>query len=149
MSEQRPMTIMLVEDDPGHALLIEKNLRRAGVAAEIVKLPNGKEALEYLDRACEKDAHPPLLMLLDLNMPVLDGFGVIQAVKSHAATSTIPIVVVTTTDTSSEVERCYSLGCNIYITKPVDYDAFSDTMRKLGMFLSIVCFPGTGAARHG
>jgi CheY-like chemotaxis protein len=145
------LTIVLVEDDPGHALLIEKNLRRAGFANPIVHLGNGREALEYLERENAPgggQCRPPLLMLLDLNMPVLDGYEVLRVVKSDPRTRTIPIAVLTTTDSPREVERCYELGCNVYVTKPVDYEQFSDAMRKLGMFLTIVNVPAL-KERHG
>jgi len=151
MEDRKVTTIMLVEDDPGHAFLIEKNLRRAGVKDPIIVLQNGREAVDYLAAECDRDDRQgplPFIILLDLNMPVLDGFGVIKAVKSQSRTSSIPIVVVTTTDNPREVEQCYELGCNIYITKPVDYDQFADTMRRLGMFLSIVRIPGM-KVQHG
>jgi CheY-like chemotaxis protein len=144
MEKQQPLTIVLVEDDPGHALLIEKNLRRAGVVNPIVPLSNGREALDYLAGRLAggngPDA-PSILMLLDLNMPVLDGYEVLKAVKSDERSRCMPVVILTTTDSPPEVERCYKLGCNAYIAKPIGFDQFSDTMRKLGMFLSIVKLP--------
>ena len=138
--KQHPVTIVLVEDDPGHAALIEKNLRRAGIMTPIVNLNNGREALDYL--AVKKGPETPsILMLLDLTMPVLDGYEVLKAVKSDARSRCMPVVVLTAADNPREAERCYKLGCNAYITKPVGYEQFSDTMRKLGMFLSIVELP--------
>ncbi len=151
MNTQRTPTVLLVEDDPGHALLIEKNLRRAGVADPIVSLRSGREALDYLDRSCNEGQasdEAEILMLLDLNMPVLDGYEVLKAVKSRERTRCIPVVVLTTTDSPPEIERCYKFGCNAYITKPVDYEQFSDVMRRLGMFLSIVKLP-TREECHG
>jgi CheY-like chemotaxis protein len=151
MSEYKPLTIVLVEDDPGHALLIEKNLRRAGISNLIVPLKDGGEAVEYLFRHVEKVNNlidHPLLVLLDLNLPVLDGYQVLQRIKNDARTKQIPVVVLTTTDNPHEIARCYELGCNVYITKPVEYDRFSDAVRKLGMFLSIVKVPGA-EEHHG
>ncbi len=146
MRNLRTMTVLLVEDDPGHALLIEKNLRRSGISDSIVPLSNGREALDYLDglhgRGCESGS-PAMLMLLDLNMPLLDGYEVLRAVKSDARTRSIPVVILTTTDNPAEIERCYKLGCNAYVTKPVDYEQFSDTLRRLGLFLSVVQLPMT------
>ncbi len=144
MTTRRTPTVLLVEDDPGHALLVEKNLKRAGVADRIVCLRSGREALDYLDRQFAEGRAPDeaaILMLLDLNMPVLDGYEVLKAVKSRERTRTIPVVVLTTTDSPPEIERCYKLGCNAYITKPVDYEQFADVMQRLGMFLSIVKLP--------
>ena len=145
MKEQQQTTILLVEDDPGHALLIEKNLRRAGVVNEIVVLRDGGAAVEYLLPQAHGKEVPharPYCVLLDLNMPVLDGYQVLKRIKGDERTRHIPVVVLTTTDNPQEVARCYGLGCNVYIAKPVEYDRFTDAVQKLGMFLSIVKVPG-------
>jgi CheY-like chemotaxis protein len=136
--------ILLVEDDPGHVLLIEKNLRRAGVTNEIIKMDDGGRAVEFLFREAEFAAasNPmPLLILLDLNLPVLNGLQVLQRIKADERTRRIPVVMLTTTDSQQEITRCYDLGCNIYIVKPVDYVKFSETIRNLGLFLSTVKTP--------
>ena len=138
MSETRQVTILLVEDDPGHARLIEKNLHRSNITNKIVHLTNGQQAIDYLFD--EKNA-APLLVLLDLNMPVLDGYQVLEHMRANPKTKRIPVVILTTTDDVHEVSRCYDLGCNVYITKPVDYRQFSDAIRKLGLFLSVVTVP--------
>jgi CheY-like chemotaxis protein len=141
---QQPVTILLIEDDPGHALLIEKNLRRAGIANSILKLDTGKKAVDYLLKQGDymSDDQPvPLLILLDLNLPVLDGYQVLGIIKNDDRTRSIPVVILTTTDNPHEVARCYELGCNVYITKPVEYERFSDAIRKLGLFLSVVKVP--------
>jgi CheY-like chemotaxis protein len=144
MGKQQPVIILLIEDDSGHALLIEKNLRRAGIANEIAVLDNGQKAVDYLfkEGAYKEAAHPlPPLILLDLNLPVLDGYQVLKIIKNDDRTRRIPVIVLTTTDNPHEVSRCYELGCNVYITKPVEYDKFSDAIRTLGLFLSIVKVP--------
>jgi CheY-like chemotaxis protein len=141
MDTQHPSTIILVEDDAGHAVLIEKNLRRAGIGNQIIVLDNGRKALDFLFQAGDYSGnHLPVhpLILLDLNLPVLDGFQVLRAIKNHDRTRHIPVIVVTTTDLPHEIALCYELGCNIYVTKPVEYDAFCDTIRKLGLFLPVV-----------
>lgn len=144
MDNQQPVMILLVEDDSGHALLIEKNLRRAGISNKIVTLDNGQKAVDFLFKEGEYSgsghASPPLI-LLDLNLPVLDGYQVLKIIKSDERTKAIPVVILTTTDNPREVARCYELGCNVYITKPVEYEKFSDAIRKLGLFLSIVRVP--------
>ncbi len=141
MNEHQSVTIILVEDDSGHALLIEKNLRRAGIVNEIVTFTDGGTAVDHLLSRGGNGSSGPVLVLLDLNLPVLDGYQVLERIKSDAKTRGIPVVILTTTDTPREVERCYELGCNVYITKPVDYDSFAGAMQKLGMFLSIVKIP--------
>lgn len=136
--------ILLVEDDPGHVLLIEKNLRRAGVTNEIIKMDDGGRAVEFLFKEGEFAAAStpmPLLILLDLNLPVLNGLQVLQRIKADERTRRIPVVMLTTTDSQQEITRCYDLGCNIYIVKPVDYVKFSETIRNLGLFLSTVKTP--------
>jgi len=147
MHDRQDVTILLAEDDPGHARLIEKNLRRANVKNEIHFATNGQEAVDYL--FCEGEyvnnnhaSH--LLVLLDLNMPVLDGYQVLARMKADERTKRIPVIILTTTDDPREVSRCYELGCNVYITKPVDYEQFAEAMRKLGLFLLVVKIPEGG-----
>ena len=138
------VTILLVEDDPGHARLIEKGLRRANINNEIITLSDGQQALDYLfgegDYAV---VDPPrrILILLDLNLPVLDGYQVLELMKADERTKRIPVIILTTTDDAREVSRCYDLGCSVYITKPVEYEQFTDAIRKLGLFLSVVTMP--------
>lgn len=144
MAVNQSVTILLVEDDPGHARLIEKNLRRAGVSNRIVHLDDGQKAIDFLfykgDYA--ENPHPaPFLVLLDLNLPILDGNQVLQRIKADERTKRIPVVMLTTTDTPHEIARCYELGCNVYVTKPVEYENFCEAIRNLGLMLSIVKIP--------
>ncbi len=144
MNKHQPVTILLVEDDPGHARLIEKNLRRGGISNEIVTLDNGQKAVDFLFKKgayAGSDHASPLLILLDLNMPVLDGYQVLTMIKASDETRHIPVIVLTTTDNPQEIARCYETGCNVYVTKPVDYEQFSNAIRMLGLFLSIVKIP--------
>jgi CheY-like chemotaxis protein len=144
MPHDQPVTILLVEDDPGHARLIERNLRRAHITNQIITLSDGQQAVDYLfkEHAYAGAAHAlPLLMLLDLNLPGLDGTQVLTRLKADARTRHIPVLILTTTDEPQEIERCYALGCNVYVTKPVEYEQFAEAIRKLGLFLSIVQVP--------
>jgi len=137
-------TIVLVEDDPGHALLIEKSLRRAGITNPITTLVDGGAAVEYLfcqGAAGDNGVDLTHLVLLDLNLPVLDGHQVLERLKSDERTRRIPVVILTAADKPQEIARCYELGCNAYIPKPVESDQFTDAIWKLGMFLSIVKVP--------
>lgn len=135
------VTILLVEDDAGHARLIEKNLRRANLTNDIVHVTDGQQALDYL---FSNGRPSSLLVLLDLNLPVLDGYQVLERMKNDGRTKRIPVIVLTTTDDTREVARCYELGCNVYITKPVDYEQFSDAIRKLGLFMAVLMIPDGG-----
>ncbi len=144
MSNIQAVTILLVEDDPGHARLIEKNLRRSNITNEIMTLTHGQQAIDYLfneGEFTESKPASPLLVLLDLNIPGVDGYQVLKRMKGHEKTKRIPVVILTTTDDSHEVAKCYNLGCNVYITKPVDYKQFSEAIRKIGLFLSVVTVP--------
>ena len=132
------VTILLVEDDPGHARLIEKNLRRANLTNEIVHVTDGQQAIDYL---FSNGRAKSLLVLLDLNLPVLDGYQVLERMKKNEHTKRIPVIILTTTDDTREVARCYELGCNVYVTKPVDYEQFSEAIRKLGLFLLVATMP--------
>jgi len=146
------ITILLVEDDPGHARLIEKNFRRANVHNDIVHLSDGKMAMDYLFSEGEYADHilpDTLLVLLDLNMPVYSGFDVLERMKRESRTRRIPVVILTTTDDNSEIDRCYELGCNVYVTKPVDYDQFTEAMQQLGFLLKIVAVPRNRSIADG
>lgn len=144
MPHRQEVTILLVEDDPGHARLIEKNLRRSNITNDIVVINDGQQAVDFLFSEGDysgRRPHRPILVLLDLNLPGLDGYQVLQRMKGDDRTKRIPVVILTTTDDVREVERCYDLGCNVYVTKPVDYEQFSDAIRKLGLFLTVVTIP--------
>lgn len=152
MSKAQPVTILLVEDDPGHAVLIERNLRRTNIQNKLLHVKDGQEALEFLFREGKFHGQPmptAMLVLLDLNLPVFSGFEVLQRMKGDPRTRHIPVVILTTTDDSREIERCYELGCNVYITKPVEYEQFAEAIRKLGFLLSIVAVPQVREQRDG
>jgi CheY-like chemotaxis protein len=138
-----PLTIVLAEDDEGHAELIRLNLERAGVVNEIVHLADGQTALDYIRRegvyADRRQGF--LIVLLDINMPRLDGIETLRQLKADPRTAKILVIMLTTTDNPHEIERCYQLGCNVYITKPVEYDQFCTALRELGLFLQFVRVP--------
>ncbi len=141
------LTILLAEDDEGHASLIQRNLRRAGIVNDIRHVKDGQEALDYLrctGAFANRASNGPLLLVLDINMPRVDGVEVLRQVKANAKTSRIPVVMLTTTDDPREVERCYGLGCSVYVTKPVDYGSFTQGVNRLGLVLQIVKVPQAG-----
>ncbi len=144
MNAYENVKIVLVEDDPGHARLVEKNMRRARIMNEFVVLTDGEQALDSLfgEGAHEGNkAAAPVLVLLDLNLPGVDGVEVLARIKADPRTKTIPVIVVTTTSDEREMQRCYELGCNAFVTKPVDYDEFANAITNLGLFLSVVTIP--------
>jgi CheY-like chemotaxis protein len=143
MSNQQPVNIIMIEDDEGHARLIEKNIRRAGISNDIHHFTDGTTALDYLFNAAEGPTHnSPALILLDLNLPDMSGTDILTRIKTDGGPlKRTPVVVLTTTDDKLEIQRCYDLGCNVYITKPVNYESFADAIRQLGLFLSVIQVP--------
>jgi CheY-like chemotaxis protein len=141
MPHDESLTILMVEDDPGHARLIERNLRRANVTNDIVVVSDGYEAIDYFfgdNGYVNQSRFPPLLILLDLNLPGLSGLQVLERLKADSRTRSLPVIILTTTEEPQEIQRCYALGCNVYVTKPVVYKEFADAVQKLGLFLSII-----------
>lgn len=141
---RQEVTILITEDDEGHALLIEKNLRRAGLKNNILQFRNGQEVLDFLFRegpGPHRDPCSPYVLLLDIRMPKIDGVDVLGKIKADESLKKLPVMMLTTTDDPREVERCHQLGCNIYITKPVEYDWFIESIRQLGLFLMVVQVP--------
>jgi CheY-like chemotaxis protein len=150
MIKSEPLTIVLAEDDDGHASLIRRNLERAGLANGFFRVRDGQECLELLrgqGAYADQEMHGDYLLLLDINMPRIDGVEVLRQVKGDPALATMPVIMLTTTDDPREVERCYKLGCNVYITKPVAYDQFVEAIRQLGLFLQVVKVPASGQTR--
>lgn len=151
MSSQ-PYVILLAEDDDGHATLVERNLRRAGLANEIVRARDGQDALDFLHsegRHTDRESFAPLLVLLDINMPRLNGVETLRQIRADKRTALVPVIMLTTTDDPREIRTCYDLGCNIYITKPVKYEPFVEAIRRLGLLLAIVCVPHDDGGESG
>ena len=140
----QPVTIAMIEDDEGHARLIEKNLRRAGVHNTIVPLADGASAITFLfgsDGSGLVNKSRPLLILLDLNLPDMSGIDILKRLKENEHLRVLPVVVLTTTDDKSEIQHCYDLGCNVYITKPVDYEKFANAVQQFGLFMYVMQIP--------
>ena len=136
--------ILIAEDDEGHADLIRKNLKRAGIANTIIHFRDGQETIDFL--FCRGDGphrttRNAYVLLLDIRMPKLDGTEVLEQLKADAELRKIPVVMITTTDDPREVDHCHALGCSTYLTKPVEYDAFVHAIRQLGLFLAVVQVP--------
>lgn len=144
MNANNSVGIVMIEDDEGHARLIEKNIRRAGISNDIRHFTDGTSALEYLFNDQQGPTHNgPALILLDLNLPDMSGTDILARIKAGnaGAVRRAPVVVLTTTDDKVEIQRCYDLGCNVYITKPVNYESFAQAIRQLGLFLSVIQVP--------
>lgn len=138
------VSMVMIEDDEGHARLIEKNIRRAGVGNEIIAFGTGAAALEYLLGPGEKKSPGslgPRLILLDLNLPDMTGLDILARIRAEEQTRRLPVIVLTTTDDKREIAKCYDLGANVYIVKPLNYESFANAIRQLGLFLSVIQIP--------
>ena len=142
---KQSVLMMLVEDDDGHQLLIRENLRAGGIVNDLIVLRDGQEALDYLfrrGRYPDPAASPrPGLILLDIKMPKVGGFSVLEKIKSDPQLRLIPVLMLTSTDDQTEINKSYALGANSYVVKPVQYEAFQERVKALGLFLDIVRFP--------
>jgi CheY-like chemotaxis protein len=149
MGSPESVVIVLAEDDDGQASLVERNIRRAGFTNGFIRLKDGQEALDFFkSEGAFAGVTPPatMVLLLDINMPRIDGIEVLRQLRGSPDTSMIPIIMLTTTDNPKEIDRCYQLGCNVYITKPVEPDAFIESIKRLGFFLQVVKLPKNGKA---
>ena len=150
MSVPREVSILIAEDDAGHARLIEKNLTRGGLSNRITRFDNGQAILDFLFRRGAGPPHReegPYLILLDIRMPQVDGIEVLRRIKTDPELRKIPVIMLTTTDDPREVERCHDIGCSSYIVKPVDYDKFAEAIKSLGLYISLMQVPEIAATK--
>ena len=148
MTAVKPLHIVVAEDDDGHATLVQRNLERSGLVNTFTRLRDGQEVLDFFQGRglCEGPAPAePHLLLLDIKMPRIDGVEVLRRLKADPHTASVPVIVLTTTDDPREIDRCYQLGCSVYITKPVNYQAFVEAIQRMGLFLQVVAVPRNGS----
>jgi CheY-like chemotaxis protein len=130
------VTVLIAEDDDGHAELVRAQLLDAGIRNPYIRFRDGQELWNYLDTKGREGGS--FLVLLDIRMPRMDGVEVLKRIKADAILSLVPVIMLTTTDDPREIEACYQLGCNCYITKPVAFEAFAETLNRLGLFIMIM-----------
>lgn len=138
------LIVLLAEDDMGHASLIQKNLRRSGISNGVEHFLDGEEVLNFLFRKGDgphRESGTPYLLLLDIRMPKINGIEVLTQIKEDAELKKLPVIMLTTTNDPREIEKCHALGCSNYISKPVEYEKFTETIQQLGLFLKIVQIP--------
>lgn len=138
---RKEVTILLAEDDPGHATLVTKNLKRGGIENEIIRFEDGAELIDFFENSDDFDSGKSYLVLLDIRMPRMDGIEALKIIKSRPVLRTIPVIMLTTTDDPTEINKCYDYGCGAYIVKPVEREPFIDALRNLGLFLTVVEVP--------
>jgi CheY-like chemotaxis protein len=139
----RTIDVLLVEDDPGDTLMIREAFEHHSIPHELHHVPDGVEAMAFLHGEGKHAGSPrPDLILLDLNLPRMDGRQVLKEVKTNPDLSAIPIVVLTTSEADEDILRSYELHANAYVTKPVDFDQFIEAVRMTDdFFLNIVKLP--------
>ncbi|MEU5906951.1 response regulator [Micromonospora sp. NPDC047527] len=142
----KPVRILVVDDDPGDVLMIEEALADSDVDKVIDVVSDGEEAMEFLRaEGRHSDARRPDVILLDLNMPRMDGRQVLGAVKQDEDLRTIPVVVLTTSNADTDIVGSYTLQANAYVTKPIDLDDFNDVVRRIDEFFGrVVVLPKRG-----
>jgi CheY-like chemotaxis protein len=135
MTARPPLGVLLVEDDPGDVLIAREALRASDVESRLSVVNDGVEALAYLrNKGSYRDAPRPDLILLDLNLPRKSGHEVLAEVKADLSLRTIPVVVLTTSRSAEDVTRSYQLHANVYVTKPVDFDDFTEVVKQIDNF---------------
>lgn len=137
--------ILLVEDNKGDAELTIRALKKKNLANNLIHLENGADALDYIFAegiyAARSLDNIPRLILLDLNMPKIGGIEVLQKIKSDERTKKIPVVILTSSKEDPDIEKCYSLGANSYIVKPVEFDKFANTVDELVLYWLVLNQP--------
>ena len=141
---EREIQVLLVEDDPGDVLMTREAFEDYKVHNQLHVVNDGEQAMAFLRQEGEYAGRPrPDLVLLDLNLPRMDGRQVLHAIKSDPELSSIPVVVLTTSEAEDDVLRSYSLHANAYVTKPVDFERFIDVVRQIDdFFVTVVRLPG-------
>lgn len=144
MYQGRPVKILLVEDNPGDVRLTQEVLKEGSVHNEMYVARDGLEAISFLQRQGKnQNAERPDVILLDLNLPGINGREVLAAIKEDAQLKRIPVIILTTSDDEQDIFKSYDLHANAYVTKPVDLDKFIDIVKQIeGFWLSVVRLPG-------
>ena len=143
MADRKEIDVLLVEDDPGDVLMTREAFEENKVANRLAVVSDGESAMTYLRKEGRyADAPTPDLVLLDLNLPRMDGREVLAAMKSDDNLRSIPVVVLTTSEAEEDVLRSYALHANAYVTKPVDFQRFIDVVRQIDdFFVQVVRLP--------
>jgi CheY-like chemotaxis protein len=143
--------ILLVEDDPKDIELTLGALEEYNLANEIVVARDGVEALDYLYRRnafAERPEGNPVVILLDLKMPRMDGLQVLRQLKADEQMRLIPVVILTSSRESRDLEKCYLLGVNAYVVKPVRFTEFVNAVKEVGVFWALINEPPPGSVKR-
>lgn len=127
--------ILLVEDNPNDQLLTQRAFKKSNLGNELVIVNDGEEAINYLFGSENSEPQPlPVLILLDLKLPKVDGLEVLERIRSHERTRLLPVVILTSSKEQDDLIRSYSLGVNSYVRKPVDFNQFVEAVQQLGLY---------------
>lgn len=140
MPSSQALAILVIEDDAGHARLIEKMIVRSGITHHLTVVTNGQEAVDYLlKQAASTDAQPglPHLVLLDMQLPGLDGIQVLERLKANEYTQDVPILMMSSTESAKEMVPCAALGCAVQLVKPIGQAAFFEALHHLGIQVAV------------
>ena len=142
-------TILIVDDDEGHTILIRQSFAEVGLHNPFVEFCDGQAILDFLHGVTERHAGiargSPFLLLLDIRLPKVDGVEVLRRIKQDRDLQLLPVIMLSTTDDPAEIERCHRFGCSAYVQKPVNYDSFAEVVRWLGNFTKILTLPRLAA----
>jgi len=131
------LVLLIAEDDDNHFLLTKRYLERKGITSRIVRFTDGRALLNFLSAIESSDSLSEItyLLLLDINMPKVTGLEVLRRIKQNQRLKNLPIIILTSFADRQIMDRCYSLGCNAYFTKPLQGDDFIDTLKRLSVHL--------------
>ena len=138
--ENNTVEILLIEDNIQDAELTMRELRKNNMANHLVHLKNGKEALDFIFLESNL-TNPPKVVLLDIQMPKVNGIEVLQRIKEDPRTRSLPVVMLTSSKESPDIQRCYDLGANSYIVKPVNFEGFANAIKSLGFYWLLLNHP--------
>ncbi|HTI09229.1 MAG TPA: response regulator [Puia sp.] len=145
---QNSVDVLLVEDNPDDAELMIRELRKNHFSNNLFHVKDGEEALDFIFATgkfseVRNTLFPPKLVLLDIQMPKLNGIEVLQKIRSDERTRKIPVVILTSSNQDPDIRTCYNLGANSYIVKPVDFDKFTEAIRNIGFYWLLLNMPNT------
>lgn len=130
--------ILLVEDNPNDAELTIRELRKNNLSNNLFHVTDGEEALEFIFAtgryANSSEVHRPKMVLMDIQMPKVNGIEVLKRIKEDERTKTLPVVMLTSSKEDPDIRRCYELGANSYIVKPVNFESFAQSIKNLGFY---------------
>ncbi len=139
---KKEVNILVAEDNKEHFELIRKNLLRAGISNEMLNFADGREILDFLfdmDKGSEEERNSrEYILLLNLDLPKVDGVKVLEEIKQDMQLKKIPVIILTASVDQDTIDRCHNLGCSTYIVKPARQQDFEETIQKLGCFLSVI-----------